>query len=591
MGITKATKIQKAAIPVLLGERDAFVKAETGSGKTLAYAVPLVQKLGSAEPPVTRQDGVRAIIVAPTRELCQQIHDVVQVLLTTFIGIVPGVIVGGQKKASEKARLRKGINVVVATPGRLVDHIKTSLNFKLARVDWLVLDEADRLLDMGFQKDLSFIVCALDRAAGDAKERRRNVLVSATLNKQVQQLAYFSLRNPEYVDPGGVEAPAVMAKKEYDLPPGLRQQYALVEMKERLPTLAAFLRGKCLEGCRVLVFFSSIDAIEFHYALFTRARLQYLYAKGGQRPSVPRPDLPLIPAPIYKLHGDLSQLERSSVYAKFRASSSGVIFCTDVAARGIDLPNVNWIVQYDPPGEVADYIHRVGRTARIGRTGNAFLFLLPTEERYAELLHDRNVPVEPVPVPPILKALAPPTNISRDKLAELAHFHQIHFEHLVLDDPPLAELARKGFVSFIRAYSTHSHETSKIFVMKDLHLGHVAKSFALREAPSVLKRNLTSDAGSKSRQRREDELAASEMRRGKGSGFKKGFNKVGGDDDEPAVPYKRAQDTRGVKIEKTKKKQKPTRTPISAYQGKKRAMAMVVSEFSDGTPAAKKSKN
>ena len=587
MKITTATKIQKAAIPVLMGGRDAFIKAETGSGKTLSYAIPLVHSLGTMDPPVTRQDGLRAIVVAPTRELCQQIHDVIQVLLTTFISIVPGVIVGGQKKSSEKARLRKGINVVVATPGRLVDHIKTSLNFKLARVDWLVLDEADRLLDMGFQKDLSFIVCALDRAAGDAKDRRRNVLVSATLNKQVQQLAYFSLRNPEYVDPGGIEAPEVMAKKEYDLPPGLQQSYALVEMKERLSTLAAFLRAKCLEGCRVLVFFSSIDAIEFHYALFTKARLQYLYDKT--RPSTPRPDLPLIPAPIYKLHGDLSQLERSSVYTKFRASSSGVIFCTDVAARGIDLPNVNWIVQYDPPGEVADYIHRVGRTARIGHTGNSFLFLLPAEESYVDLLRKRNVPIEPTHLIPILKALGP-QGTPKNKLGELAHFHQIHFEHLVLDDPMLAELGRKGFVSFVRAYSTHSHETSKIFVMKDLHLGHVAKSFALREAPSILKKNLTSDAGSKSRQRREEEMAASDMRRGKGAGFKKGFNKVGASMDEPVVPYKRAQDTRNADIEKMKRQKSETRTPISAYQGKKRAMAMVVSEFSDGAPSAKKSR-
>ena len=612
--VERATKIQNTAIPALLQDRDTFIKAETGSGKTLAYAIPLAQRLGSLEPAVSRTDGAVAIIVAPTRELCQQIYGVIQVLFTTFINIVPGLIVGGQKRTSEKARLRKGVNIVVATPGRLVDHIQTTHTFDLCNVLYLVLDEADRLLDMGFQKTLSQIICALDRAASrspyaeapadaaaqrsEAEKagkllryglKRRNVLVSATLSKQVQQLAYFSLREPAFVDPSGrfdaTQVSDAMDRVEYEMPAGLKQWYVVAEMKERLAALGAFLRLHAQQGERVLVFFSSIDAVEFHHALFSRAQLQYLFEPV--RPKEPRPLLPLIPAPLYRLHGDLTQVERSAVYDKFRANTSGIIFCTDVAARGIDLPNVHWIVQYDPPGEVPDYIHRVGRTARIGHTGNALLFMLPSEEPYIELLAKKKVVLKPVSVKSFYNCLVPPdSTVPASRRAELAHFHQIHFEHIILDNPEMAELARKGFISYLRAYATHSRDTAAIFIMKKLHLGHLAKSFALREAPTVLKQNLSSDFLAQRKHPGKKALRASSSAPRKAVDTRRVFGK-------------REFAGRGL-LKKAGKKGKKSgirfampdertasgpRTPISAFQGARRARKIVLSEFSDGIAA------
>ena len=637
--VERATKIQNTAIPALLGDRDTFIKAETGSGKTLAYAIPLAQRLGSLEPAVSRADGAVALIVAPTRELCQQIFGVVQVLFTTFIGIVPGVIVGGQKRTSEKARLRKGLNIVVATPGRLVDHIQTTQTFDLRHVLYLVLDEADRLLDMGFQRALSQIICALDRAAprsefaadrvDDAPSekrplpegkisryglQRRNVLVSATLSRQVQQLAYFSLREPAFVDPTGEFDGRAMGdalrRTEYEMPAGLKQWYVVTEMKARLAALGAFLRGRAEAGERVIVFFSSIDAVEFHHALFARAQLQYLYEPV--RPKSGRDALPLVPAPLYRLHGDLTQVERSAVYDKFRAGASGIIFCTDVAARGIDLPNVNWIVQYDPPGEVADYIHRVGRTARIGHTGNALLFMLPSELPYIDLLAQKKVVVEETPLADFYASLVlPGADVPPARLAELAHYHQIHFEHIVLDNPDVAELARKGFISYMRAYATHSRDTAAIFIMKKLHLGHLAKSFALREAPTVLKQNIGSEffaqlskgtSRGPSSSRSSSSSSSSSSSHGTSTGAPRSAT------DTRRVFGKREFAGKGLQtaLKKGSKKRKGTvsgfgmpeskepRTPISAFQGARRARKVMLSEFSDGVasePSLKKQKS
>ena len=626
--VERATKIQNTAIPALLGDRDTFIKAETGSGKTLAYAIPLAQRLGSLEPAVSRADGAVALVVAPTRELCQQIFGVVQVLFTTFIGIVPGVIVGGQKRASEKARLRKGLNIVVATPGRLVDHIQTTQTFDLRHVLYLVLDEADRLLDMGFQRALSQIICALDRAAprseyaegrrpqigkADQQEQlapgkisryglqRRNVLVSATLSRQVQQLAYFSLREPAFVDPTGEfdgrAMGAALERAEYEMPAGLQQWYVVTEMKERLAALGAFLRARAGAGERVIVFFSSIDAVEFHHALFSRAQLQYLYEPV--RPRTPRPELALIPAPLYRLHGDLTQVERSAVYDKFRAGGAGIIFCTDVAARGIDLPNVTWIVQYDPPGEVADYIHRVGRTARIGHTGNALLFMLPSEVPYIDLLARRGVQVAPTPLADFYASLvAPGASVPPARRAELAHFHQIHFEHIVLDNPDVAELARKGFISYTRAYATHSRDTAAIFIMKKLHLGHLAKSFALREAPTVLKQNIGSDffaqlsKGSASRGPSSSSSSAAPQR---AVDTRRGFSKRDFAGKGLRDAFKKgSKKKRGAGAAYGMPESKEPRTPISAFQGARRARKVMLSEFSDGIapePSSKKPKS
>nr|XP_046200874.1 probable ATP-dependent RNA helicase DDX31 [Oncorhynchus gorbuscha] len=177
LNVTTMTSVQKETIPVLLSGQDAVVRSQTGSGKTLAYGIPLVQSLQAVEPKIKRGDGPLAVIVVPTRELAQQSFQIFQKLLKPFTWIVPGVLMGGEKRKAEKARLRKGINILITTPGRLVDHIKNTLSIAFSAVRWLILDEADRILDLGFEKDLTVILNSLN-ATGPP---RQNVLLSATL--------------------------------------------------------------------------------------------------------------------------------------------------------------------------------------------------------------------------------------------------------------------------------------------------------------------------------------------------------------------------------------------------------------------------
>ncbi|XP_077416891.1 ATP-dependent DNA helicase DDX31 isoform X2 [Vanacampus margaritifer] len=253
--VSTLTSVQKRSIPALLSGRDAIVRSQTGSGKTLAFAVPLVQTLQGLQTKVQRSDGPLALVIVPTRELAQQTFATFQKLLKPFTWIVPGVLMGGEKRKSEKARLRKGINILVSTPGRLVDHIKHTLSITFGAVRWLVLDEADRTLDLGFEKDLSVIFNSLNSSSPE----RQNVLLSATLTQGVTRLADICLKDPISIQPcepaspdpsvapaASDPAPAALGQSEsFALPVGLRHFVVLVPSKVRLVCLATFLLHTC----------------------------------------------------------------------------------------------------------------------------------------------------------------------------------------------------------------------------------------------------------------------------------------------------------------------------------------------------------
>ena len=208
MGIESLTTVQKMALPSLLKRRDCLIKSATGTGKTLCYAVPMVHDLQRVSPMIKRADGPYAVILLPTRELVLQSFEVLQKLLQPYVWIVPGMVMGGEKKSSEKARLRKGINVLVGTPGRMLDHIQNTTCLLLGRVRWLVLDESDRLLERGFQNALSQIVDGLDSSRKISTSKgysRCNVLLSATLTSDVQGLAMLALKKPQVIDATGSE--------------------------------------------------------------------------------------------------------------------------------------------------------------------------------------------------------------------------------------------------------------------------------------------------------------------------------------------------------------------------------------------------
>ena len=540
MALKTPTAIQKSSILQLIKEdSDAFIQSETGSGKTLAYLLPIVQRImtltgtgGSNN--VHRDSGLFAIILAPTRELCKQILVVLERLLGCVHWIVAGNVVGGEKKKSEKARLRKGINILVATPGRLVDHLENTKVLDVSSVRWLVLDEGDRLMDLGFDEDISKIVRTLDqrksqKVTAGLPNRRTTVLCSATMKTTVQRLGEMSLKDAVLIksEENRILSTDIDGEKNasngFLAPAQLKQSYAIVASKLRLVTLVALLkRTFARKGSvmKAIVFVSCADSVEFHFRALTRAAETSEETGGSstddeenkEKKSEPENDSirpsPLLanqanPLNLFKLHGSLPQPVRTSIVKAFAsATKPSLLIATDVASRGLDLPNLDLVIEYDPPFSVEDHLHRIGRTARLGRDGRAIIFLLPgAEEGYVDVLKssykssvEGTKAVTQMDSEEILKkgftstggGSAPKNREFKDWEREATEF-QLDVERWVLESTPDHELARKAFQSHVRAYATHIADERKWFDIKSLHLGHLAKAFGLRDAPGRMK--------------------------------------------------------------------------------------------------------
>ncbi|ERE71327.1 putative ATP-dependent RNA helicase DDX31-like protein [Cricetulus griseus] len=525
--MSSMTSVQKQSIPVLLEGRDALVRSQTGSGKTLAYCIPVVQSLQALTSKIQRSDGPYALVLVPTRELALQSFDTVQKLLKPFTWIVPGVLMGGEKRKSEKARLRKGINILISTPGRLVDHIRSTKNIHFNRIQWLVVDEADRILDLGFEKDITVILNAVNAEC----QKRQNVLLSATLTEGVTRLADISLHNPVSIsvldkiwDQPNPKEDASTQLDSFAIPESLDQHVVLVPSKLRLVCLAAFILQKCKfeKDQKMIVFFSSCELVEFHYSIFVHTLscrsgaptseqlpsaswpLKFLRLHGNmeQESELPEEEYPSLPLDVLctlSVPTLLGILERTSVFHEFSHSGTGVLLCTDVAARGLDLPHVTWIVQYSAPSSPAEYIHRIGRTARIGCHGSSLLILAPSEAEYVNSLASHKINVSEIKMEDILAVLTKDDCFKRrqrgaqkshatgsQEIRERATVLQTVFEDYVHSSERTVSWAKKALQSFIRAYATYPRELKPIFHVRSLHLGHVAKSFGLRDAPRNL---------------------------------------------------------------------------------------------------------
>ncbi|XP_040261203.1 probable ATP-dependent RNA helicase DDX31 isoform X3 [Bufo bufo] len=480
--MSRMTSVQKMTIPALLSGRDALVRSQTGSGKTLAYGVPLVQGLQGVAPKIQRSDGPYALILVPTRELALQSFTTIQKLLKPFTWIVPGVLMGGEKRKSEKARLRKGINILISTPGRLVDHIKSTKSIHFTHLRWLIVDEADRILDLGFEKDLTTILNALNSQS----ERRQNVLLSATLTQGVTRLADISLQNPITVtvaEDSGNDSRSEQEATDTDtdtsgfaMPEKLRQLTVVVPSKLKLVTLSAFILGKWKSDPKpkMIVFFPSCELVEFHHMLL--------------RHVLPLPNPPKDQAVFLRLHGNMEQ--------------------KDVAARGLDLPQVTWIVQYNAPASAAEYIHRVGRTARLCARGSSLLILIPSEAEYIQTLVNHKISVSEMKMEEILSNLLQEDFliIKRGKRAETpepqavrerATVLQTKFEDYIHASAEASLSAKNALQSYIRSYATYPKNLKHVFHIRSLHLGHVAKSFGLRDAPQNLSHQLAGNSKKK----------------------------------------------------------------------------------------------
>ncbi|GHJ89792.1 hypothetical protein NliqN6_6194 [Naganishia liquefaciens] len=651
-------------------QRDAFIQSQTGSGKTLSYLLPIIQTL---LPLASRRDigyidrsiGTLAIILAPTRELARQIDDVVQRILNGLnLGItdaeleaiergkpvvdetddappkqvygrylVSAVLTGGATKNHEKTRLRRGCPILVCTPGRLLDHLQNTSSFKCDKLMWLVLDEADRLIEEGFGETLRGIMKALEgrrnigyeldrtvgkstlragAAAGKKKKKtaqaakvvipgfedededededeaeddewdyetlgpkgaaaaaatattedinsanhtmwpywdlgRRTILCSATVSGEVQKLAGVALKNPrmyrgtdvpegENEDVPEPELKAIVStlpaqqqataaaeshktggerqEEKFTPPSQLDQRYMIVPLKLRLVTLVSLMRslvakanaaiktGQATTGTKIIVFLSCTDSVDFHWQLLGGVQM------GTVRNPPTKPDqvahnCALLPSTsVMRLHGSLPVATRRASLQAFATphtvtdgNQNAILLCTSVASRGLDLPLVKAVIQYDLPTEqgINEYVHRVGRTARVGRGGESWAFVEDHEQGWVDWVEAgmshkgdqvqlRQVAVEDV----LRRGFGGGSAKSHIEYEARATQVQLAFERWVLESDENAALARNAFSSYVRAYSTHPAEEKKYFHVKNLHLGHLAKSFALRETPGKI---------------------------------------------------------------------------------------------------------
>lgn len=488
---------------------DVLVRSATGSGKTLAYLLPIAHYLLKRSRRVTREDGALGVIVVPTRELADQVEEVAEKVFRPWHWIVVGCVRGGESKHREKARLRKGVNILVATPGRLLDHMRNTRSFTYEYCEFLVLDEADRLLDLGFEAAIKEVIENLDNQAKRVNPEvgsvRSNILLSATLRNDVDKLAEFSLKNPVEISVGHSQD----GKASFAMPMQLRQHFCIVEQRHRLVTLASLLRLRSLKGvpeeslakaehegppCKIIVFFSTCDSVDFHYELLRKATLPRQLQKEQVTDSSDSSEN-LLPLKVLRIHGNHSQSDRVDALRNFRRRERAVLFCTDVAARGLDLKGLTFAVQYDPPtggqGEELEYLHRAGRTARIGAQGDALLFLLPSERAYVGKLEAKGVSIAEVSGSAAMAALYPKVNLTKQESISygtrlVTSVLQELFEDIVKDNGELKRQAVAGFQAYCRAYATHARDVRYFFHVRNLHLGHVARAFVLGDKPAEL---------------------------------------------------------------------------------------------------------
>lgn len=419
------TDIQSKAIPLALKGRDILGAAKTGSGKTLAFLVPVLENLHRQK--WTELDGLGALIISPTRELAIQIFEVLRKIGRNHT-FSAGLVIGGRSLKEERDRLGR-MNILVCTPGRMLQHMDQTSAFEVDNLQMLVLDEADRIMDMGFQSSVDAILEHLPK-------ERQTMLFSATQTKRVSDLARLSLRDPEYISVHEAAASAT--------PSTLQQHYLVTPLPEKLNTLFSFIRANL--KAKIIVFLSSGKQVRFVYESFRHLQ----------------PGIPLL-----HLHGRQKQTARLDITSKFSTSKNSCLFATDVVARGLDFPAVDWVIQLDCPEDADTYIHRVGRTARYERNGRAVLFLDPSEEEgMLQRLEQKKVPIKKI-------------NVKQNKKQSI----QNQLQNMCFQDPELKYLGQKAFVSYTK--SIFVQKDKEIFSINNVDLEGFAASMGLPGAPKI----------------------------------------------------------------------------------------------------------
>ncbi len=331
MGYIEPTPIQLRAIPPILAGDDVIGSAQTGTGKTAAFALPLLTKLTPGGP-------IRTLIVVPTRELAAQIESAFRAF-ARFTNFRIGTVFGGVGYGNQKEMLRKGLDILVATPGRLLDLVTQNV-VKLNQVQYLILDEADRMLDMGFLPDVKRIV-------RECPPQRQTMLFSATIPPEIESLISWAMRNPKTIEVGGRRTPAA----------GVKHVLYPVAQDQKTDLLQALL-----------------DRVDYQSAIvFCRTkhgadRVGRMLKKNNHSVAI--------------LHSNRTQREREQALRGFRDGRYEVLVATDIASRGLDVPEVSHVINYDVPHHPEDYVHRIGRTARSNATGDAFTLMTAEDSRH-----------------------------------------------------------------------------------------------------------------------------------------------------------------------------------------------------------------
>lgn len=442
MGFTKMTPVQMRTIPPLLSGKDVLGAAKTGSGKTLAFLIPALELLYALK--FKPRNGTGVIVISPTRELALQIYGVARELLQFHTQSL-GIVIGGSNRRAEAEKLVKGVNLLVATPGRLLDHLQNTKGFVFKNLKALVIDEADRILEIGFEEEMKQIIKILP------KSDRQSMLFSATQTTKVEDLARISLRpGPLYIN--------VDSENKTSTADGLEQGYVVCDSDKRFLLLFSFLKRN--KNKKVIVFLSSCNCVKYYGEL-----LNYI-------------DLPVL-----DLHGKQKQQKRTNTFFEFCNAKQGILICTDVAARGLDIPAVDWIIQFDPPDDPRDYIHRVGRTARGSQgRGKSLMFLAPSELGFLRYLKAAKVPLNEYEFP-------------ANKIANV----QTQLEKLVSSNYWLNQSARDGYRAYLQAYASHHLKT--VYQVDKLDLIKVAKSFGFNIPPKV---NITIGSSGKTKDSKRD---------------------------------------------------------------------------------------
>ena len=591
-GFNSMTPVQAATLPLFLSHKDVCVEATTGSGKTLAFAIPTLEMLLRRDPPLSKHD-VGALIVAPTRELAKQIYEVVTKLVhgvcnttttnnndkninkknkSNYHNLSVISLIGGSSIDHTIRELQQGGgNIVIGTPGRIMDIINRSSNsgsnsnynnnnnndndkfiFNLKSLEVLVLDEADTLLDMGFKEEISQILSILPK-------QRRTGLFSATQTVEVRELARAGMRNPvtirvkvqmqpqpqpqlhlqqqkqqkksknnndsdsdsddsennddnDHDDISNKQLLQLHSGSNQSTPTSLQNLYIVSEVDQRLQYLVRFLLQHQDDKC--IVFVSTCACVDFYTLAFQRLiQPQVLInsdsnhnildnasssSSSGGSSSSSNLQLQLLPSNmlVVGLHGKMVQKKRTSLYHRFVDAPSGVLFCTDVAARGVDIPDVDWIIQLSAPKDPAFFIHRVGRTARAGKKGGALLFVSEEEESYIEFLARRGVPMVEMTVEdtnslPKLPTSSASTTTTTTTTNDNDNDNKVFSLCPVLNairnisslDRNLLELGSTAFMSYLKAYQQHT--CSYIFRFDRLDIAKVAVSYSLLKLPRI----------------------------------------------------------------------------------------------------------